>query len=366
MKRAIWRVWSRAGKWKGFKLMRVIYEDFKCKICGSANIVKYGKLRGIQRWWCKDCHHKFADNDALSGMKTPTEQVSSALQLYYEGNSLQVIRRSLEQQYNSHVSDSTIYDWIERFTKTAIDKAKGYKPNAGEVWVADETVLRIEGKKLWFFDVIDSKTRFLLASHLSRNRGMAEVKAVMQKAAEKAGKSPKYVLTDKLAAYPDGIEQTFGSNTKHIQSNPFAKENSTNLIERFHGTLKSRTKIMRGLKHLETAKLFSEGWLIYYTFFRPHETIGKTPAEKAEIRFPYANWANVVNEPTIAVMRIDVRDRAIVPFEPKVRTSRQAVGLSPRAPRQKPMLIRGVFYEGRGMVSSRPFSGGKRHKGRII
>lgn len=57
MKRAIWRVWSRAGKWKGFKLMRVIYEDFKCKICGSADVVKYGKLRGIQRWWCKDCHH---------------------------------------------------------------------------------------------------------------------------------------------------------------------------------------------------------------------------------------------------------------------------------------------------------------------
>ena len=250
MKRAIWRVWDRAGKWKGFKLMRVIYEDFKCKVCGSAHVVKYGKLRGIQRWWCKDCHHKFADNDALSGMKTPTEQVSSALQLYYEGNSLQVIRRSLEQQYNSHVSDSTIYDWIERFTKTAIDKAKTYKPNAGDVWIADETVLKIEGKKLWFFDVIDSKTRFLLASHLSRNRGIAEVKAVMQKAADKAGKSPKYVLTDKLAAYPDGIEQTFGSNTKHIQSNPFAKENSTNLIERFHGTLKSRTKIMRGLKHL--------------------------------------------------------------------------------------------------------------------
>jgi len=189
---------------------------------------------------------------------------------------------------------------------------------------------------------------------------------LQQKAADKAGKSPKYVLTDKLAAYPDGIEQTFGSNTKHIQSTPFAKENSTNLIERFHGTLKSRTKIMRGLKHLETAKLFSEGWLVHYNFFRPHETIGKTPADKAETRFPYANWANVVNEPTIAVMRIDVRDRAVVPFEPKVRASRQAVGLSPRVPRQKPEPRRGVFYEGRGMISAHPFKGGKRHKGRVI
>ena len=73
-----------------------------------------------------------------------------------------------------------------------------------------------------------------------------------------------------------------------------------------------------------------------------------------------------MNEPTIAIMRIDVRDKAVVPFEPKVRASRQSVGIRPRIPKQKPVPIRGVFYEGRGMVSSRPFSGGKRHKGRII
>ncbi|HXZ94481.1 MAG TPA: DDE-type integrase/transposase/recombinase [Dehalococcoidia bacterium] len=332
MKRAIWRVWDRAGKWKEFKLMRVIYEDFRCKVCGSANVVKYGTLRGIQRWWCKDCHHKFADNDALSGMKTPTEQVSSALQLYYEGNSLEAIRRHLEQEHNSHASDSTIYVWIERFTKTATDKAKTYKPNVGVVWVADETVLRIEAKNRWFFDIIDSKTRFLLASHISNNRNKQDVKIPMEKAAAKAGKIPKYVVTDKLAAYLDGIELAFGSDTKHIQSKAFTIVNSTNLIERFHGTLKSRTKIMRGLKKLDTAKLFTEGWLVRYNFFRPNETIGKTPAEKAEVRFPYANWGNVVREPTIAIMKVDVRDKAVVPFEPKVRVSRQSLSLSPRVP----------------------------------
>lgn len=365
MKRAIWRVWSRAGKWKGFKLMRVIYEDFKCKVCGSANVVKYGKLRGIQRWWCKNCHHKFADNDALPGMKTLTEQVSSALQMYYEGMSLQAIRRNLEQQHHSHVSDSTIYSWIERFSKVAIDKAKTYKPNVGDVWIADETVLRIEGKNTWFGDIIDSKTRFLLASVVSTNRGTREAKALMEKAQARAGKTPKFVLTDKLAAYVDGIEQAFGADAKHIQSKPFALKNSTNLIERFHGTLKSRTKIMRGLKKLETAKLFTEGWLVHYNFFRPHETIGKTPAEKADVRFPYANWANVVNEPVIAIMRVDVRDKAVVPFEPKVRASRQYVESYPRIPRQ-PQKPRGDIYTGHGMISRHHFAGAKAHRGRLI
>ncbi len=289
--------------------MKVLYEDFTCKLCGSHNIVRYGKLRGVQRWWCKDCHHKFADNDALSGMKTPTEQVSSALGMYYDGSSLQAIRRHLQQEYNSSISDSNIYSWIVRFTKDAVKEAGKYKPKVGDVWVADETVLRIEGKKLWFFDVIDSKTRFLLASYLSRNRGLAEVKAVMEKAAEKAGKAPKYILTDKLAAYPDGIEQTFGSNTKHIQSKPFTtKDKSTNIIERFQGTLKSRTKIMRGLKHLDTAKLFTEGWLVHYNFFRPHDTLKETPAEKAEINFPFKDWKAIVchPQPALCVREVSV------------------------------------------------------------
>lgn len=281
--------------------MRVLYEDFKCKLCGSHNIVRYGKLRGIQRWWCKDCHHKFADNDALPNMKTPAEQVSSALNMYYEGMSLQAIRRQLQQEHNSSVSDSNIYSWIVRFTNEAIKEADKYKPNVGDVWIADETVLKIEGKNRWFFDIIDSKTRFLLASHISNARNRQDVKTLMEKAAAKAGKTPKYVITDKLSAYLDGIELAFGANTKHIQSKPFTVVNSTNLIERFHGTLKSRTKIMRGLKRLDSARLFTEGWLVHYNFFRPHETIGKTPAEKAEINFPFKNWKVIVCRPQVAV-----------------------------------------------------------------
>jgi hypothetical protein len=52
---------------------------------------------------------------------------------------------------------------------------------------------------------------------------------------------------------------------------------------------------MRGLKNRKTAKLFTDGWLIQYNFFRPHEFLkGKTPTEKAGIRFPFKSWLEVV------------------------------------------------------------------------
>lgn len=99
---------------------KVPYIDISCKYCGSKNVIKWGNFRGIQRFFCKDCQRKFADNDALPNMQTPTEQVGAALSMYYEGHSLNKVRRLLSQIYNSYPSDSSVYRWLSRFTKEAI------------------------------------------------------------------------------------------------------------------------------------------------------------------------------------------------------------------------------------------------------
>ncbi|GEM_PF-5034618 len=33
-----------------------------CKYCQSLNVIKWGKVNGIPRYWCKSCKRKFADN----------------------------------------------------------------------------------------------------------------------------------------------------------------------------------------------------------------------------------------------------------------------------------------------------------------
>ena len=269
--------------------------DFCCKYCGSTNIVRYGRENVVQYWFCKDCHRKFADNDALPNMKTPIMQVAAALSMYYRGMSIDEIRGHLDQQYNNRPSSSTIYDWICRFTEEANRKTRDNKPNVGYVWLADETMLDIGGHKVWFWDLIDIKTRFLLASHMSFNRTTRHAQSLVEKAVVKAGKSPKVIITDQLSAYLDGIELALGGDTQHVQSRGFAIKPNTNIIERFHGILKSRTKVMRGLKTPETALLFLDGWLAYYNFFRPHESLGnKTPAEKAGLNIPFKDWLDVV------------------------------------------------------------------------
>jgi putative transposase len=153
----------------------------------------------------------------------------------------------------------------------------------------------VSGRKYWLFDVIDQKTRFLLASRLTPTRATKDAALVMNEAKRRAGKSPKRILTDKAGAYVNAVDLVFGSETKHVQSSPFVETvDSTNIIERFQGTLKERTKVVRALKKPQTVVI--EGFLVFYNYFRPHESLGgKTPSEVAKVsNFPFKNWLDVV------------------------------------------------------------------------
>jgi len=168
------------------KLVQIVVEQMqprRCKYCDSAHVVRQGHNKQRQRLLCRDCHRTYMDDDSIPGMKTPKEQIAAALDMYYEGMSLNAIRRHLDQMYHNRPSDSTVYDWITKFSEIAIKEAESHKPNVGDVWVADETVLKIEGKNTWFWDIIDAKTRFLLASHISTVRTTRDARKLMEKAA---------------------------------------------------------------------------------------------------------------------------------------------------------------------------------------
>lgn len=263
-----------------------------CKLCSSTNVVRFGTHKDTQYYYCKDCHHKFAGNDAPPGMRVSTDILSTVLDTYYRGLSFRAIQQHLKQAYDYSPSTFALYRWVSHFTDVAMTEAGKYRADTGEIWVADETVLRIGGQNMWFWDIIDDKTRFLLASHISLTRTTNDAKILMSNALERAYQRPTFVITDKLQAYLQGVK---GVAVEHYQSHGFNSETNTNLIERFHGTLKARTKVMRGLKSKETGERIMGGWLVHYNFFRPHEGIGnRTPAEAAGMTFPFKNWGEVI------------------------------------------------------------------------
>ena len=269
-----------------------------CKVCHSnKSVVLYGHNRNnIQRYLCKGCGKVFLEKDALPKMRVTVRQLGDIMGQYYGGMSFKELRRQFKQQHEDEMSRSSFHRWLTRFTKLVVDEASKHRPKVGDKWIADECVLKIGGKNVWCWDIIDSDTRFLLATYISPTRTTQDAKKLMEKASKTAGKVPKLVITDALRAYIDGIELAFGSETKHIQSKPFAEADiSTNIIERWHSTLRAREGIMRGLKSIPTAQALLDGWLVHYNFFRGHESLGdRTPSEAAGIKFPYRNWLDVI------------------------------------------------------------------------
>ena len=270
----------------------------QCKYCGSYHVRRYGHYKGVQRLFCNDCKRKFVDNDALPGMKTPADYIGSAVSMFYEGMSLNAIRRQLQQQYGIYPSDSAVYGWIQRYTKEAVIKAESEEPKVGDTWVADETYMKLGNKTVYFWDIIDPKTNYLLASHVSFSRGGREAKVLMRLASQRAGKTPRAIITDKLRSYIVGIEDAFGADTKHIQGGPFkfiSSGKSTAEIERFHKTLEQRTKVFEKFKDIASIKLLTSGWLINYNFFKQNEGCGNIPpAQAASSVVPFKDWNDIV------------------------------------------------------------------------
>lgn len=269
----------------------------KCKFCQSINVVKNGIRNGVQYYLCKECGRGFVYNRALPGMRYPIRIVADAVYDYYAGVSLNKIRDGIDQKIGRKPADSSIYGWVKKLTRIGLAEAKNHTPKVGDKWLADECVLKLkDGKKYWLINVIDHDTRFLLASRLSSSRGIKDICLAFKVARDKAKKSPKLMLTDGWQAYIDGCELVFGADTEHVKTTPFKeKEMSTNIVERWHGTLKDRLKPMRGMDKSETHQLILEGFILNYDYLRPHESLNdRTPAEVARIDFPYKSWLDVI------------------------------------------------------------------------
>jgi len=218
--------------------------------------------------------------------------------MYYGGMSLDAIQQQFRQDHELDMSESNYWNWVTRFTEEAIKQTKKFKPEVGDTWIADETYMKLGKRNVYFWDIIDSKTNFLLASYVSFNRGTRDARMLMRLARVRAGKYPKTVITDKLNSYIAGVGDEYAQNTEHKRGGPFQFKvtgESTAEIERFHKTLEQRTEVFQKYNDIETIKLLTGGWLVNYNFFKQNEGCGNIPpAQAASKVVPCKDWNDIV------------------------------------------------------------------------
>ncbi|MCY3691073.1 MAG: IS6 family transposase [Chloroflexota bacterium] len=281
-----------------------------CPYCGDASVVKFGRnVSGHQRYRCKPCGKTFLGTGALHGRKVPSNVIGAAVQKFYRGMSYKSIAEQLAQDHDiPEPSKQTIYAWVKKYTDDAVKAMSEHPAETGPEWVADEMMVDVGGQKMWNWNVMDAKTRYILASYLSPRRDTNAATRTLRKAARFAANPPERIRTDKLGSYTEAIKRVF-PDAKHIQSDGITAKVNNNLSERLQGTFRQRTKTLRGLDSRQTGQRYLDGWVVTYNLFRDHEGAdGKPPAVKAGVKPPFEEWADVVRKPVVsAATRIAAR-----------------------------------------------------------
>jgi transposase-like protein len=288
------------------RVIEPISDIHACLFCKSEQIIKKGlrhnRYGDIQKFGCKACGKFFTVNFGFERMKHNPQGITTAMQLYFSGESLRNTARSL-RLLGVQVSHKTVYNWIKKYTALMEKYLDQITPQVSDTWATDELFLKVKGNMKYLYAMMDEQTRFWIAQEVAETKYTADVRPLFQLAKQVAGKTPKTLVSDGAANFHEAYNKEFRTSrletrTEHIRHIRLAGDFNNNKMERMNGEIRDREKVMRGLERKDSPIL--TGVKIYHNFVKPHMALeGKTPADKAGITVQGDNkWITIIQNAT--------------------------------------------------------------------
>lgn len=223
------------------------------------------------------------------------QQVGAAVDMYYDGLSYRRVAENIGDYFDRPTDAASVFNWVKKQSARAKAVVDDIKVDTGPEWVADELAVKLNGRQYWIFNVMDARTRFVLAAYLSPERTTRAAQTAMAMARERSANPPLVIKTDGLRSYREGVRNAFPTHpVKHVVSQGIRAEINNNLSERLQGTFRDRDKTLRGLKKQDSGQAYIDGLVLNYNYFRPHIGLGgKRPAERAGAAIPFKSWLEV-------------------------------------------------------------------------
>ncbi len=262
-----------------------------CLFCHSSNLKKYGvrrnKCGNLQRLLCADCGRTFSVNLGFEKMKHNPHGVTTAMQLYFSGESLRNTARSL-RLLGVQVSHKTVFMWIKKYTALMDRYLDKITPQVSDTWRADELFFKVRGDMKYLYALMDDETRFWIAQQVSNSKYTADITPLFREGKRIAEKAPNTLITDGAFNFNSAYRRAFWREEKalmiqHVRHVRMSGDLNNNKMERMNGEIRDREKVMRSLKKEDTPIL--TGYQIFHNYIRPHMGLGgQTPAEVAGIK----------------------------------------------------------------------------------
>ena len=253
-----------------------------CLYCQSNNarLCKQKTALGYLQFRCRDCTKQFNERTgtALNYIQYRTEVVMLAIHYYYRfRNSLDDVV-TLMAMRGFYVSHQTVHNWTQTFgAKLGLQLRQRRYGQAGQKWHVDSTYIYVEGRWCYFYRAIDKEGN-LIDVYLSDVRDQAAAEAFFEQAQNTSGVTPIQITTDKEPALYPAIQNVFGNTTKHRDS-----KYMNNVIEQNHRAIKSRLRVMKGLKNIFCALIFCTVFEEIHQYFYMKN---KTRAERRSLIVP--------------------------------------------------------------------------------
>jgi len=233
-----------------------------------------------QGFKCKTCNRTFSLNIGFEKMKHNPKAITTAMQLYFSGESLRNTMRALKL-LGVQLSHQTIYNWIGKYVSLMEEYLDRITPQVSDVWRTDEIYLKVRGNLTYLFSMMDDETRFWISQMVTDNKGASDVRPMYQEAKRITGKRPAVFISDGAANFHDAYRKEFYSNrqtTKHIRHVHLSGDKNNDKMERLNSEIRDREKVFRRLKTKNSPIL--KGYQLYHNYVRPHESLsGKTPTD---------------------------------------------------------------------------------------
>jgi transposase-like protein len=262
-----------------------------CLVRGSKELKKFGirhnQSGDIQRYLCATCHKTFSVNVGFERMKHNPQAITTAMQLYFSGESLRNTRNSL-RLLGVQVCHRTVYNWIQKYVSLMEKYLDKITPQVSDTWRADELFLKAKGNMKYLYALMDDQTRFWIAQEVADTKYTADVRELFKMGKKIAEKNPRTLITDGAPNFHEAYLKEFytmdkANRTEHIREIRIAGKVHNNKMERLNGEIRDREKVMRTLEKSDSPLI--AGMQIYHNFVKPHMGLkGKTPAEAAGIR----------------------------------------------------------------------------------
>lgn len=212
--------------------------------------------------------------------------ITSAMQLYFTGESLRNVQKFLKLQ-GVNISHVAVYKWINKYVRLMEKYLQQVKPNVGNAWRTDELYLKVKDNNKYLFALMDDETRLWIAQQITDSKYTSDITPLFNKGKEATGKRPNTLISDGAPNFHIAFNKEFWTTknprTKRIRHIRLQDDHNNNKMERFNGEVRDREKVMRGLKKQNTKIL--TGYQIFHNYLRPHEGLeGKTPAEHQGLR----------------------------------------------------------------------------------